>query len=276
MKPEDKELLGKVHDWLGEGEQAETRMALIMAALDETGDLKEAFALAQQVGQKAGEKGIKGSYFGECERDDEGHCLPSGQAGGEGGEEQEKPKEDNKPENPTKFSEAEVEKAKESLAKLPSAEEGYRTFKNEIDQVRMASVGFRPPDEKTGGSMKLFGNMKENIEKIGTEMDLDPSEMYYAQSSVTRDGVAKKLTQFEDPEFLSLGLPLVVLENGLYFLQIGNHRAAAMALARGKVTAIVIEVTGRDRKGRPTYGKPGGAAKQKVKPSPFRKREKDI
>lgn len=34
---------------------------------------------------------VKGSYFGECERDDEGHCLPSGQAGSSG-EEEKKPK----------------------------------------------------------------------------------------------------------------------------------------------------------------------------------------
>lgn len=48
MKTEDQELLGKIHVWLGSGEQVETRMALLLAALDEVGNLKEAFEVAQQ------------------------------------------------------------------------------------------------------------------------------------------------------------------------------------------------------------------------------------
>lgn len=39
-------------------------------------------------------KGLKGSYFAECERDDEGHCLPSGQ---QGAEEPEEPEEGKRP-----------------------------------------------------------------------------------------------------------------------------------------------------------------------------------
>jgi 2'-5' RNA ligase len=34
-----------------------------------------------------GSKGVKASYFAECERDDEGHCLPKGEAGQETSEE---------------------------------------------------------------------------------------------------------------------------------------------------------------------------------------------
>lgn len=44
----------------------------------------ERFGIAVSKWQETGEKGIKdGSYFGECERDEQGHCVASGEAGSE-------------------------------------------------------------------------------------------------------------------------------------------------------------------------------------------------
>lgn len=134
----------------------------------------------------------------------------------------------------------EVKQAIEKLDALPSAEEGYRHFDDDIDQIRTLSFGF-------AGVGKLFGGIgKTTFTRTGVEMELDPAKVFYGQISVTREGVRRKLTG-DDPkaeEFGAMGLPTVVLENGKYYLQNGFHRAAADVLMMGKFRAVVAERVG--------------------------------
>jgi 2'-5' RNA ligase len=62
-----------------------------------------------------GSKGVKASYFAECERDDEGHCLPKGEAGQETSEE-------DKPSNEEVSSESE------------DVDEGYQQWEKDHDE----------------------------------------------------------------------------------------------------------------------------------------------
>lgn len=158
---------------------------------------------------------------------------------------------------------AAVTRAVEKLNSLPSAPEGYAHFGNEQgDEVRMTEFGFNTSPD----GLRIYGlPTEERVEKIKSKMVLDPSkeDMRYAQSSVIRSAVERKI-KGEDPDqdqYRSRGLPLVVKEEGVYYLQNGHHRAAADVLVTGKVTADVIEVHSRTKptrdnpRGRPKWGK---------------------
>ena len=142
------------------------------------------------------------------------------------------------------------------LKALPTAEEGYQTFDNAGDQIRMLDVGF-------AGIGKLYGNRdKEKEDKIAVKMTLSPDKVFYSQSSVIRDAVARKITGTDDKADTwgsGKDLPLVIKDGDNYYLQDGHHRSAAQVLARGAFEARVIEVIGKDRKGKSKYGKPTNA-----------------
>jgi hypothetical protein len=138
------------------------------------------------------------------------------------------------------YSKEEVQKAVEKLDALPSAEEGYRKFDDDVDQIRTLSLGF-------AGVGMLYAPPKQVFAKHGVEMELDPSKVRYAQISVTREGVRRKL-EGNDPQaefYGATGLPEVVLDETGYILQNGFHRAAADVLLTGKFRATVVEKSGR-------------------------------
>lgn len=141
------------------------------------------------------------------------------------------------------FTDSQKNSALKRLKDLPDAEEGYTHSPfGDASQVRLKSVGFTG----TGDG----GQIPEGNE-FYTEMELDPSEVAYVQSSVTRAGVEKKLNgEWTDPKHGSSGLPVVrINENGSKILVDGNHRAVAQVLATGKFRARVTKV--KSKKGTP-------------------------
>jgi len=143
-------------------------------------------------------------------------------------------------------SEEDVKQAVGKLDALPSAEEGYKHFDDNVDQIRTLSFGF-------AGVGALYAPPKKVFEKHGVEMELNPSEVRYAQISVTREGVKRKL-EGNDPqaeEFGATGLPEVVLDGGGYILQNGFHRATAEVLLTGKFRATVVERAGKNKYKKP-------------------------
>lgn len=141
------------------------------------------------------------------------------------------------------FTESQKNAALERLKDLPDAEEGYaHSSFGDVSQVRLKSFGFAG----TGSG----GVIPEGAE-FYTEMELDPADVRYMQSSVTRAGVEKKLNgEWADLEYSSSGLPIVRIdEDGTKVLVDGNHRAVAQVLATGKFRARVTKV--KSKKGTP-------------------------
>ena len=158
------------------------------------------------------------------------------------------------------FSEEQAGVGLSRLKDVPSAEEGYRTFNDDVDQVRMKHLGFHGP-----GAIKQYPPSDKHYQVM--ELSPDKHKMFYTQSSVSRSGVQDKLTgKYEDPKFATKGLPIFIKDGDEYHLQHGHHRAAADILSTGKVTARVSEIVGRGRptrdlpKGKPKFGKPEGLA----------------
>lgn len=141
------------------------------------------------------------------------------------------------------------------LNSIPLAEEGYKTFETPEDQIRLKDLGFI-------GIGKLFGQRLEadKEKKLYTEMILSPDQVHYSQSSVVKDAVHKKIIGDNSRDFGSNSkeLPLTVVEDGVFYLQDGHHRAAAEILKTGKFTTNVIEAVKQGTKRK--YKKPAPQA----------------
>lgn len=159
--------------------------------------------------------------------------------------------------------ESSVDDAVQKLNALPLAGEGYRHFSNrDGPEIRMTEFGLHETPE----GLRLYGPSIPNkvvVDKIKTEMVLDPSTMdiRYAQSSVVRAAVERKIRGTDTGLLVDTVNPDVVKEDGVYYLQGGHHRAAASIMLTGTFKADVIEAKGRDKRGKRIWGKVEPATK---------------
>lgn len=133
------------------------------------------------------------------------------------------------------------------IVSMKTSDEDEMTFDKDIDQIHMKEAGFKG---KGSGLLDLPEDDSEF-----EEATVDPSDVYYGQHSVTREGVGKKLSgHVGDDEFKAVGLPKAVrvpaghhrLAPGLY-MQEGHHRAFADALATGKVRIKIADLQEGDK-----------------------------
>ena len=159
--------------------------------------------------------------------------------------------------------ESSVDDAVQKLNALPLAGEGYRHFSNrDGPEIRMTEFGLHETPE----GLRLYSPWipdKVVVDKIKTEMVLDPSTMdiRYAQSSVVRAAVERKIRGTDTGLRVDTANPDVVKEDGVYYLQGGHHRAAASIMLTGTFKADVIEAKGRDKRGKRIWGKVEPATK---------------
>ena len=113
-------------------------------------------------------------------------------------------------------------------AKLTSLPEAGPNYFAQSGQASLEDLGFK------GLGVSYGARGKYGVDLV--EQTLDPSQINFVQSAVSKQIVADKLSGS------NRDLPVIVKDGNQYHLQEGHHRAAAQVLQTGRVTALVVEV----------------------------------